>query len=301
MSEVTEIVKLDVNRQDGVKRPANGFPFLLMKAVNAQGGIDETPDIDGAEHILQLLAKLIQSEAAEMAVGSWDEACDIELLCECASLMKWFRCREMMGDEDDGLAKDIDFVKAHRKFSSDERKNLASEGKALPDGSYPIPDADALRRAAILARSGHGDTAAAKRLIGKRARELGVKNPLASGDNASKEENVENTNTEASTPEGGNPEATAPDVENIVKSAIAEANKDSEERIKTLEDKLAKVMAAPIPGGPAMTVPAAMRNQAEKAEKLAEAAHFAKLAEQVSDQDLKKYYKERAAACKAAA
>jgi hypothetical protein len=65
-----------------------------------------------------------------------------------------------------------------RDFSTDERKRLASEGKALSDGSYPIPDADALRRAAILARSGHGNVSGAKALIRRRAKELGVSNPL---------------------------------------------------------------------------------------------------------------------------
>lgn len=66
-----------------------------------------------------------------------------------------------------------------RDFSTEDRQKLASEGKALGDGSYPMPDADAVRRAAILARSGHGDVAAAKALIGRRAKALGVANPLA--------------------------------------------------------------------------------------------------------------------------
>jgi hypothetical protein len=302
LTEITEIVKLDADRVDRVKTPANGFPFLLMKAVNSVGGIDETPDIDGAEHVLQLIARLIMSEASEMAAGHFDEACDIELLCEAASLMKWFHCREMMGDEDDGhgLSKEVgDICKASRKFSSDERKRLASEGKALPDGSYPIPDADALRRAAILARSGHGDVAAAKRLIGKRAKELGVKNPLAQGDSAAKEEMTDKT----STPEGGVNQETiqSPDVTELVKSAVAEATKDSQERIEALETKLAKVLSTPVPGGPVMTAPASMRNEASKAAKLAEAAHFTQLAETVTDHDLKKYYTERSKACKEAA
>ena len=66
-----------------------------------------------------------------------------------------------------------------RDFSAAERKKLAAEGKALPDGSYPMPDADAVRRAAILARSGHGDVDGAGALINRRAKALGVKSPLA--------------------------------------------------------------------------------------------------------------------------
>jgi hypothetical protein len=72
--------------------------------------------------------------------------------------------------------------KDHRDFSADRRKDLAGQGNALPDGSYPIPDADALRRAAILARSGHGNVAGARALIARRAKELGVANPLSSSD-----------------------------------------------------------------------------------------------------------------------
>ena len=36
---------------------------------------------------------------------------------------------------------------ADREFSEKEREKLAKEGKALPDGSYPMPDCDAVRRA----------------------------------------------------------------------------------------------------------------------------------------------------------
>ena len=75
---------------------------------------------------------------------------------------------------------------AKREFSQDRREDLADAGHALPDGSYPIPDADALRRAAVLARSGHGDVAAARRLITRRAGELGVPNPLDEDDKVKK-------------------------------------------------------------------------------------------------------------------
>jgi hypothetical protein len=34
-----------------------------------------------------------------------------------------------------------------REFTEPERAQLAEQGHALPDGSYPIPDCDALHRA----------------------------------------------------------------------------------------------------------------------------------------------------------
>jgi hypothetical protein len=67
--------------------------------------------------------------------------------------------------------------------SAQSRRKSLKAGNALqnPDGtvSYPINNTKDLRSAAILARSGHGNVAAAKRLIARRSRELGVANPLA--------------------------------------------------------------------------------------------------------------------------
>jgi HK97 family phage prohead protease len=54
------------------------------------------------------------------------------------------------------------------------RRKYAAKGWALHDGSYPIPDEDHLHAAAVLAASGHGDVEAAKALIQRRAKELGV-------------------------------------------------------------------------------------------------------------------------------
>ena len=58
--------------------------------------------------------------------------------------------------------------------SADERKLALKEGNSLPDGSYPIRNTAQLHSAAILAASGHGNAAAAKKLIARRAKELGV-------------------------------------------------------------------------------------------------------------------------------
>jgi hypothetical protein len=71
-----------------------------------------------------------------------------------------------------------------RKVNTAERQRLAGEGKALPDGSYPIANAGDLQNAAVLAQSGHGNASAAKKLIARRAQELGVANPLSSSNKA---------------------------------------------------------------------------------------------------------------------
>jgi hypothetical protein len=73
-----------------------------------------------------------------------------------------------------------------RDIDTATRRRLAADGKALPNLSYPIENAGDLGNAATLARSGHGDTAAARRLIARRAEELGVANPLDESDGVSK-------------------------------------------------------------------------------------------------------------------
>src|SRR5260370_39079072 len=91
--DLTEIFKMEATRIDGVMRPANGAPFLLMKS------LEPDPDYhaDDGEPDMDLLEKA--------ALGA--------ALC-----------------------------KAHRDFSMDERRSLASKQQALEDGSYPMPDAD---------------------------------------------------------------------------------------------------------------------------------------------------------------
>lgn len=98
-AELTEMFDIDPERVDGVRSPASGLPILLMKAVNASGGVNEKPDIAGAETVLTKLAQLIIAEAQELAAGNWGEIGDIELLTQAAYLMRCFRSGEEMNAE----------------------------------------------------------------------------------------------------------------------------------------------------------------------------------------------------------
>ena len=83
--------------------------------------------------------------------------------------------------EDEDLFKAIAEVEEpvyKRKFTADQRRKAAAAGHALDDGSYPIESKEDLGNAAHLARSGHGNVSGAKALIRRRAKELGVANPL---------------------------------------------------------------------------------------------------------------------------
>jgi hypothetical protein len=63
---------------------------------------------------------------------------------------------------------------AERQFSEAERRELAAKGQALPDGSFPMPDCDAVRRAhEAYGRAPEGHRAAVAALANKRNAELG--------------------------------------------------------------------------------------------------------------------------------
>jgi hypothetical protein len=91
-----------------------------------------------------------------------------------------------------------------RDINTADRKRLAGQGHALPDGSYPIENSGDLHNAAVLARSGHGNVSGARALISRRAKELGVANPLE----------TENSNKSETYDEGGS----LPDNTTVVKN-----------------------------------------------------------------------------------
>jgi hypothetical protein len=68
---------------------------------------------------------------------------------------------------------------ADRHFSDDERARLAAQGHALPDGSYPMPDCDAVRRAIdSYGRAPESHRHALAALIRRRNSELGCGHQL---------------------------------------------------------------------------------------------------------------------------
>lgn len=61
-----------------------------------------------------------------------------------------------------------------REYGEDERAQLAEAGHALPDGSYPIPDCDALHDAVqAYGRAPESHRPALRSLIRRRNQELG--------------------------------------------------------------------------------------------------------------------------------
>jgi hypothetical protein len=72
-------------------------------------------------------------------------------------------------------------VKTLAGVTQDERDKAHAEGNSLDDKSYPIRNVGQLKAAITLAQSGHGDVAAAKKLIQRRAKELGREDLLPDG------------------------------------------------------------------------------------------------------------------------
>lgn len=61
-----------------------------------------------------------------------------------------------------------------RALTAAERRELAARGEAMPDGSYPTPDADALERAfEAYGRAPEGERPALRRYLVQRAVALG--------------------------------------------------------------------------------------------------------------------------------
>jgi hypothetical protein len=165
-----------------VDSPANRSCFLELAKADKTGAPEWSGKVFGADDLLTKVAhdgdtvNVDVPRNASITFSPTDLAKLLEARAE-AEARQALAAFKAVGDAETAV-----LGKKHREFSEEERREHAKAGNALPDGSYPIPDADALRRAAILARSGHGDVAAARKLIARRAKELGVANPLDEDD-----------------------------------------------------------------------------------------------------------------------
>jgi hypothetical protein len=286
--------------------------LALVKAIVGKK-VDETPDIAGGTAVIAQIADLIIAEAQELKAGNTGEISDIQQLA-CAAEMIWcWRTGEeavasgsvmpatgLMQSAQKGvdwtdeqwaawvaeLQKAIPSARLlppglakGRDYSAAERKEMAGDGRALPDGSYPIADEHDLNSAAILARSGHGDVTAATKHIGKRAKELGVPNPLDNGTDTTKSAIAqEGADVDTVTQETGG-------LAKAVEEAVTKAIGPLQERLKSLDAELAKVKATPVPGGPVLShnVQVKQPGSVVREDYAAKAAKYRDMAEQVND------------------
>lgn len=138
--------------------------------------------------------------------------------------------------------------KSKRDFPQEAREDMAERGIAMPDGSYPIPDKDALRRA-IQSFGRASNPGAVRAHIIRRARALGASDMLPDdwqqkGVDVVPEDELEKEMADAveAGPDAAETEA-APAEDDIAKRAEDEIRKAREERdaaVKALADEVAK-------------------------------------------------------------
>jgi hypothetical protein len=160
-----------------VDRPANKNCGIQLVKATANGSPQYVGKVFGSSDLLTKGATVTLQLPADVSMSFTPR--DMARIVAHKNGKDWDDDDDDDDDCDVGKAETAVLGKESRRFSAESRRRIASSGNALPDGSYPIPDEDGLRRAAILARSKHGNWKAARRLIARRARELRVPNPLS--------------------------------------------------------------------------------------------------------------------------
>lgn len=133
----------------------------------------ETTEIVDLPTAVEAALSTIEGKALSIAVGRFEEQ-EAYLVDVEGVDGKSYEVAVSPGGEVIGFGERLD---AKRMFTPEERESLAEEGQALPDGSYPIEDADDLKNA-IQAFGRAKDKAKAKEHIMKRAKELGLEDMI---------------------------------------------------------------------------------------------------------------------------
>ena len=165
-----------------VDRPANRSCYMEIAKAAGDGTCEFTGKMFGADDLLTK-ADTVNVDVPKSASITFSPT----------DLAKLLKHRETAEDREADAFKAMTVAEEavfKRNIDTATRRRLASEGKALPNLSYPIENAEDLGNAATLARSGHGDVGAARKLISRRAKELGVANPLDE-DDAKKADDVD--------------------------------------------------------------------------------------------------------------
>lgn len=137
-------------------------------------GADTLSDVYGADEIQRhIIQRARDLQMAGTLPTNWGVAQEDRALSIMLDSINIINDNEMVLTADQ-------LVQANRFFSARQRRRYASQGLALPDGSFPIPDKDALRRA-IRSVGRSNSYTSAKRHIIKRAKALGAVASLPEG------------------------------------------------------------------------------------------------------------------------
>ena len=284
----------------------------LNKAVT-DGKIDEGPDISLGRQIMSLLGQAIGSEAQEISAGSYGETRDVGMLTRAAELVSCWQAREQAvadGKDPDAPCGCCDWCSgmgcgcctscgagilmcsaaAKAAESAKTQNDLPDsafayiepggekddEGKTTPRSKrhFPVHDEAHARNAlARLSSSPFGDKAKAR--VHAAARKFGID----VSDDTSKSQIAEGDTTVDTETQGTG------SLSKAVEDAIAKATAPLQKRIETLDAELAKVKAAPVPGGPVLSrnVQVKQPGGVVNEDYAAKAAYYRDMAEQVTD------------------
>ena len=276
----------------------------LFKAVNAEGLVDEQPDIDAGQQAIALVARLIGYEAQELGAGHLGEIRDIGQLCEAASCLRWWLNGELAGQQqEDGMpcpcgcgwtvvAQSIDAAglgKAQLSASAindlpdsafayiEDGGTKDAGGKTTPRSKrhFPIHDlAHADNAAARIAQGAKfGDKAKAKVVAAQR--KFGEKSDDAGKSTVADQGAGVDTSSQGS--------GSGEDLAKAVADAVTKATAPLQKRLEALDAELAKVKATPIPGGPVLSAAARQSVQPALDDYAAKAAYYTQMADTVSD------------------
>ena len=184
------------------------------------------------------------------------------------------------------------------------RKKMAKTGVAMPDGSFPIPDASHLDSAIKLAGNAN-DPTAARAHIKRRAAALGqsAKIPDSWNDDSGGDTDKSATadaDKAATAPTGTDRGLLTPEA---VKAQIDEALAKRDAEVQALKEQLNKALAAPAPGGPVILAPTqgATTQQGTAVDKAAQAAYLRTQGERATDPSVQAAYLREAARLESAA
>lgn len=182
VSIIIDSVTQDVSEQRAEMRAlmeAEASGKDMADSLGVEGMLDRLVG-DGTQQVNWLSAARIRRfdmvptgafEEGYIALGSeFADELTGEQLAIAASALEDCGCAEAA--EVEAIVAAAHWFEAYRQVPAEQRKKLADEGKAMPDGSFPIANVEDLRNA-IQAIGRAKDPAAAKAHIKKRARDLG--------------------------------------------------------------------------------------------------------------------------------
>lgn len=154
----------------------------VIQFVKADGTIEEKPlkkevsEVDKEKETqVEAVEKAVETETVEKTAVEIEPKDEPKPEVEKTSVEVDEKQEEEVKDEieDDDKDDDCDKECKKRDFTAEERKKLAEEGKAMPDGSFPIENKEDLKNAIRLAGQAK-DKAKAIEFICRRARALGA-------------------------------------------------------------------------------------------------------------------------------